>query len=530
MRVSLRRAVLLVCSITACCLARSAHAAGGAFLMTALDDTIAVERFERTGDRLEGALLFKLARLRFDYTIGFAPGGEVVRMTNAVRPASAPLATAPTQSATLEWRGDSVHVVVQPGKPEHLATQRGSVPYLNPSLAMLELIVQKARRADPPRPGVPVFAVSGGRTFDMQVEFPSSDSATVRIGAVEFRLRIDRDGRLLSGAVPTQSVAFTRIESLPEGLLTVAPQDYAGPVGAPYTTEPVRITSRAGHVLAGTMAWPTRPGKQPAVLLVSGSGPQDRDEAIALVPGFRPFRQIADTLARRGIAVLRLDDRGTGESGGVFTTATTQDFSEDAEDAVRWLKSLRDVDSTRVAIVGHSEGGLIAPMVAARGTRLAAIALMAGPAWTGRRIVHEQNRYAASQSLSGAALDSVLRSADAAVDSIGREQRWYGFFLAHDPLAVARRLRTPPVLLLQGETDRQVTAGQADELAAAFKQAGNKDVTVKKLSATNHLFLPDASGDPQGYSRLPVRAIEPATLGVLADWLAVRLKVAATKR
>ncbi|MCE9602249.1 MAG: alpha/beta fold hydrolase [Gemmatimonadetes bacterium] len=530
MLLSLRRAVWFVLLIVASCIARPAQAAGGAFVMTALRDTIAVERYERTGDRLEGVLLFKLARLRFDYTLGFGAQGEVVRMTNAVRPASAALATAPTQSATLEWRGDSVHVEVQPGKPEHLATQRGSVPYLNPSMALLELIVQQARRADPPKPGVPVFAVAGGRTFEMQVEFPSSDSARVKIGAVEFLLRIDREARLLSGSVPTQSVEFTRAESLPEGLLSIAPQDYSAPVGAPYTTESVKIPTRAGHTLAGTLAWPTRPGKQPAVLLVSGSGPQDRDESIALVPGFRPFRQIADTLARRGIAVLRLDDRGVGESGGVFGTATTQDFADDAEDAMRWLKTLHDIDSTRVAIVGHSEGGIIAPMVAARGTRLAAMALMAGPAWTGRRIVHEQNRYAATKSLSGAVLDSVMRSADAAVDSIGREQRWYGFFLAHDPLAVARQLRTPPVLLLQGETDRQVTPGQADELAAAFKQAGNKDVTVKKLAATNHLFLSDPSGDPQGYTALQKRALEPGTLGVLADWLAVRLKVATTKR
>ncbi len=505
----------------------SAHAAGGAFVMTALKDTIAVERYERKGDVLEGAMLFRLARLRFDYAVTFAPGDFVTRMTNHVRPASAPLETPPTQSATLTWQGDSVMADIKPGKLEHLASKAGSIPYLNPSLALLEVIVQRAMTMNVRPASVPVLGVSGGRTYDMQVLFPNADSAIVQVGAVQFLLRIDAAGRLLSGAVPAQQVAFTRVENLPEGLLSIAPQDYSAPVDAPYTTESVKVPTRGGFTLAGTIAWPKRPGKQPAALLITGSGPQDRDEAIALIPGFRPFRQIADTLARAGIAVLRLDDRGVGGSGGEFATATTADFANDAEDAVRWLKGLRDIDSTRVALIGHSEGGIIAPMLAQRRVKLAAMVLMAGPAWDGRRIVHEQNRFAASRSLSGAALDSVMRAADAAVDSIGRVQAWYGYFLGHDPLAVARTLRTPPVLLVQGETDRQVTAGQADELAAAFKQAGNKDVTVKKLAATNHLFLPDPSGDPSGYTALTVRALPTTTTGLIADWLAVRLKVAA---
>ena len=519
---------LLTAAALAC--APLAQAASGAFVVTALGDTIAVERYTRSPARFEGALVFRLGRLRFDYAIDLEPSGGVVRMVNHARPSAAPVALPPTQSATLVWQGDSVDVDIQPGKHERLGSRAGSYPYLNPSIALLELIVQHALASSPPLASVPVFAVTGGRTLEVALRYPAADSVIVSFGVVEFWMRMAPDGRLLDGLVPTQMVRFERLDALPEGLLAVAPLDYSGPVDAPYTSEAVRVPTRGGFSLAGTLAWPKRPGRQPVAVLLTGSGPQDRDETISIVKGFRPFRQLADTLARRGIAVLRLDDRGTGESGGVFGNATTQDFADDAEDAVRWLRTLKDIDTTRIALVGHSEGGLIAPMVAARGTRLAAIALLAGPAWPGRRIVHDQNLFAARKAYSGAVLDSVMRSADAAVDSIGLTNRWYGFFLEHDPIRVARKLRSPPVLILQGETDRQVSAGQADELAVAFKLAGNRDVTVHRLPATNHLFLPDSSGDPAGYSNLPVRDLAPATMGLLADWLATRLKVGAKPR
>jgi len=109
------------------------------------------------------------------------------------------------------------------------------------------------------------------------------------------------------------------------------------------------------------------------------------------------------------------------------------------------------------------------------------------------------------------------------VDSIAAARPWFGFFARHDPLTVARRLPQPPVLILQGATDHQVTAVQATELANAFRAAGNRDVTVHVLPATNHLFLPDPDGSPSGYARLATRAIPPATLGIIADWLATRL-------
>jgi alpha-beta hydrolase superfamily lysophospholipase len=454
-------------------------------------------------------------------------------MENAVRPASAAPNVAPSQRATLEWRADSVIADVTPGGLQRLASRSGSMPYLNPSVFMLELIVKRAGASSPPSGSVPVFAVSGGRTIDATIRFTGRDSLQLSLGAAEFQLKLDARGHILSGSVPAQGVRFERVESLPPALLAVAAPDHSAPAGAPYTAEAVRVPTRGGFELAGTLTRPiATPGKTaaqklPCVITITGSGPQDRDERLPLVRGYRLFRQVADTLSRRGIAVLRLDDRGTGESGGRFAGSTTADFADDVQDALAWLRGQPGIDTTRLALLGHSEGGLIAPMVALREPALAALVLLAGPAWDGRRVLAYQNEWAIRKQLAGAAVDSAMAAARKGIDSLGTSDPWFGYFIGYDPLPAARRVAKPHVLLLQGETDRQVSVEQVDELAAAFKAAGNRDVTVKKLAATNHLFLPDPSGDPAGYSRLPSGEVPRETLGLIADWLAARLLSAA---
>ena len=506
--------------------AGSAAGDSGAFVMTAGSDTIGLERFTRTARGAEGTLLFVPTSVRFDYSLELEPDGTVRRMVNAVRPASAAARSTPTQSATLEWRADSVIADVTPGGLQRLASEPGAMPYLNPSVFMLELVVERARASTPSRASVPVFAVSGGRTIPAALRFTGLDSLVLSLGAAEFQLRTDAHGRILSGSVPAQGVRFERVESLPSALLAVAPPDYAPPPGAPYRAEAVRVPTRGGFELAGTLTRPA-PGSGatgvPCAITITGSGPQDRDERLAIVHGYRPFRQIADTLARRGIAVLRLDDRGIGESGGRFAGSTTADFAGDVIDALAWLRRQPGIDTTRLILLGHSEGGIIAPMVALREPSVAALVLLAGPAWDGRRVLVYQNQWAISRKYSGAALDSAMAVAKRGIDSLATSDPWFGFFLAYDPLAAARKLAKPRVLLLQGETDRQVSAEQVGELAAAFKAAGNRDVTVHRLPATNHLFLPDPSGDPAGYARLASGDVPRETLGLIADWLASRL-------
>ncbi|HEX6041039.1 alpha/beta hydrolase family protein, partial [Longimicrobium sp.] len=218
-------------------------------------------------------------------------------------------------------------------------------------------------------------------------------------------------------------------------------------------------------------------------------------------------------------------DRGVGGSGGATPTVTTADFADDIRAAVSWLRARPDVDPARVALAGHSEGGIIAPMVAADDARIAAVVLLAGPSWSGRRISDMQLRDAlAAQGRTGAALDSALAAATAQRDAAAAGTPWVRWFLDHDPLPVARRVRAP-VLVLQGATDRQVTAEQAQELASAIRDGGNADVTVRVFPAVNHLFLadPDGTADPARYAALPDKRVPASVLGALADWLADKL-------
>jgi dipeptidyl aminopeptidase/acylaminoacyl peptidase len=258
------------------------------------------------------------------------------------------------------------------------------------------------------------------------------------------------------------------------------------------------------------------------VVTISGSGPQDRDSRIPIVRDYAPFRDIADTLGRRGIAVLRYDDRGVGQSGGTGAlrdTATSEDFADDVLSVVNYLRLRRDIDGARIILAGHSEGGLIAPIAAAKDPRVRAVILMAGPAINGRRILEYQNENGIrAASVSEAQRDSLRRTVPAALDSIARSNRWMRYFMNTDPLAVARRVKQP-VLILQGDTDMQVTPEQADSLAATLRAAGNRRVMMKRFPATNHLFLRDPSGSPTGYAQLRDTKVSKDVLGTLADWV-----------
>lgn len=334
------------------------------------------------------------------------------------------------------------------------------------------------------------------------------------------------------GASARETVAAVREDGAwrPVGyfIAPVAPAAaYAAPAGAPYTALDVTVPTPAGHALAGTLTLPGgAAGRVPAVVLITGSGAQDRDAHMPLLPDYRFFRQVADSLSRRGIAVLRMDDRGVGGSGGMAPDVTTEDFAADIRAGVEWLRARPEIDPARIALAGHSEGGIIAPMVAVADGQIAAIALLAAPAWSGRRISDMQLRDAlAREGHAGAALDSVLAGAIAHRDSVAEGMPWVRWFLAHDPLPVARRVRVP-VLVLQGATDRQITQEQAEELGAALRAGGNADVTVRVLPGLNHLFLRDAEGtaDAARYAALPDQRVPAEALGALADWLAERLR------
>ncbi len=326
----------------------------------------------------------------------------------------------------------------------------------------------------------------------------------------------------------------------------------------PYREEEVSYANTsAGITLAGTLTLPQGPGPFPAVVLITGSGPQDRDEALM---GHRPFLVLADYLTRRGIAVLRSDDRGVGKSTGTFATATTVDFAGDVKSAVAYLETRKEIRGSEIGLIGHSEGGIIAPMVAAESKDIAFIVMMAGTGVTGEELILEQaalisQAMGASDSavksqralsadlyhivLSGKdslTIDHELRSlleknapADTTAGKATREvlinaqirsitSPWFRFFLRYDPRPALRRV-TCPVLVINGEKDLQVPPKQnLPEIEAALKEGGNRDYTVKPLPGLNHLFQTAKSGAPSEYATIE-ETMSPVALSAIGDWI-----------
>jgi uncharacterized protein len=312
-------------------------------------------------------------------------------------------------------------------------------------------------------------------------------------------------------------------------LATPTPKpDYSASADAPYTAEDVVVKTLAGHTLAGTLTLPkgaSRAKPVGAIVTVTGSGPQDRDEAIGL-QGFRPFRQIADSLARSGIAVLRMDDRGTGASGGTFKGSTSADFAEDVRAGLAFLRTRPEIRAGRLGVLGHSEGAIIAPMVAEKEPTLRAIVLLAGIAEPGRSALHFQikNGYEHDIKLTAEKRSELIAAIPTRIDGMMAADPWMKFFLTHDPAATMRRVKTP-VLILTGSRDQQAVPEQVTLMEAAFKEGGNKDVTARVLPDLNHLFVHDTDGFPGNYAKLPPPVmVQNDVLVMVTDWLAKRLR------
>ena len=304
--------------------------------------------------------------------------------------------------------------------------------------------------------------------------------------------------------------------------------DYSAPADAPYTAEEVAVKTPAGHTLAGTLTLPkgaSRAKPVGAIVTVTGSGPQDRDENIGL-QGFRPFRQLADSLARRGIAVLRMDDRGTGASGGTFKGSTSVDFAEDVRAGLAYLRTRPEIRADGLGVLGHSEGALIAPMVAEKEPTLRAIALLAGIAQPGRSALHFQlkNQIDHNTSLTPEKRDALIAEIPKRIDAMMAADPWMKFFLTYDPASTMRRVKTP-VLILTGSRDQQAVPEEVALQEAAFKEGGNTDVTARVLPDLNHLFVHDTDGFPGNYAKLPPPVMmQTEVVAMITDWLAQRLR------
>jgi pimeloyl-ACP methyl ester carboxylesterase len=316
----------------------------------------------------------------------------------------------------------------------------------------------------------------------------------------------------------------------------------------PYRSEDIEYPNTIANIkLAATFTIPKGDGPFPAVVLITGSGPQDRDEALL---GHKPFLVLSDYLTRRGIAVLRTDDRGVGKSGGTFATSTTADFSTDTEAGVAYLKTRPDVNPHKIGLIGHSEGGVIAPMVAARNPDVAFIVMMAGTGVSGEEILvaqtqaiveaggatHEVAEKAASEERS--LLDIVARGKD--VEALKKQLRanlagrvsedkmeasikqivspWYRYFVTYDPGPALRKVKCP-VLVLNGEKDLQVPPAQnLPAIRKALEEGGNTKFEIDELPGLNHLFQTAKTGAPSEYADIE-ETISPVALSTISNWI-----------
>ncbi len=515
-----------------------------AFVVRHGPDTLAVERVERGAD---GSVVSRLTfrggglpvGLRAVTTYNLAPDGRVRRATTD---ATAPGANAPAPRVTLTFGsapGDSIDVQIGTAPSRRVAAAPGALPFTNLSVVPWELALRRALAlgGGTLRPtDVLFYAGPQAPTLTASVAAHGRDSVVFTVNGLEILAHVTGDGHIIGMRVPAQGIDFDAADPRAVSALPTPagppPTSYAPPPGAPYTAEEVRVPTPAGFALAGTLTRPTAArGAVPVVVTITGSGPQDRDEHLSGIAGYALFRQIADTLGRRGIAVLRLDDRGVGASGGTFATATSRDFADDVRAALAWLRARTaergDVDARRLALLGHSEGGLIAPMVAADDSSIAAVVLLASPAYTGQRVSEFQQRDAIAARVPAGLRTLAYQANQPGVRAQLARSPWMQFWWSYDPLPTARRVHVP-VLILQGATDHQVTPEQADTLAAALRAGGNRDVTERDFPATDHLFLADPSGESTGYAALPSKSVRPEVLGAIADWVSARLAHDAT--
>lgn len=517
----MRKYVVLACALL---LPAAAHAQADALVVKVGKDTIAVETFTLTSTRLEGELVTRGMGPRWKYS-GDVVAGRITVLRTATYNAND---TTALQTARLTFAEDSVFAdVTARGNTttQRLASVRGALPLINLAFSFVQLATMQMSALQQDSADVPFFTVSGGQSLTSRLRRLAPDSFSLALGGVDLVMKTDAHGRILRGAVPAQNVTIERSTGGQARLEVVKP-DYSAPADARYTAEAVVIPTPQGHTLAGTLTLPKqRSGRVPVVVTISGSGLQDRDEALLPVKGYRPFRQIAEALAEVGIGVLRYDDRGYGESTGSGANATLLDFAADTRAVLAYLRTRSDVAADRLFLLGHSEGGIIAPVVAATDSALRGIALLAATSRTGRRVLEYQNRYAVDRrtALSAAARDSLYHKAVTMLDSIPASQSWIRHFLDYDPLPTVRLVKVP-VLILQGATDRQVTPDQAEELAAALRAAGNQAVDVHVLPDVNHLFLRDPSGDPAGYGGLKDTQVVTNAVDLIRNWMVKQAK------
>jgi pimeloyl-ACP methyl ester carboxylesterase len=411
-------------------------------------------------------------------------------------------------------------------------------------------------------------SVDQGAT-DLDVDTVTVEDRLVKFEAKKYGFRYE--GKLNDQCDEMNGVLYQGPASLPLVLKRVAdlptinrPQDPKKPY--PYDEEEVSYRNEKDNIkLAGTLTLPRGGGSHPAVVLITGSGAQDRNETIA---GHRPFLVLADHLTRNGIAVLRVDDRGVGGSEAGSPIATSENYAGDVLAGVQFLKTRKEINPKKIGLIGHSEGGMIAPIAAARSTDVAFIVLLAGAGQRGEDVIYSQTE--SIQKAMGtdpevitqanalqkrihaivkaqedgkrigelvnedvtrfvAGLNESQRKAFVPIESTIKalspmyQTAWFRYFIMFDPTPVLKKV-TVPVLALNGEQDLQVPWKEnLDLIAAALKAGNNKDFTTKSFPKLNHLFQTSQTGALSEYGKIE-ETMSPEVLNTISEWILKRTK------
>ncbi|MCC7416547.1 MAG: alpha/beta fold hydrolase [Acidobacteria bacterium] len=341
---------------------------------------------------------------------------------------------------------------------------------------------------------------------------------------LEAELWGDEAGHLVRLTIPAQGVDVVR-----QDVASVSARRV--PVSRA-NDEQVRIPSN-GFSLAGTLSKPLDSGTtpRPAVILVGGSGPIDRD---ALVFGIPMLGQLAGAIADAGFIVLRYDKRGVGQSGGRIESAGIDDYAQDLRAAVELLADRPDVDRRRIAAIGHSEGGIVVLDAAGRDRRIAAVGLLATPGMIGAELILQQQAHLLDLAKTGEAerrekIALQRRIHDAVITGRGWEtlppalrrqvdNPEFRSLLLYDPAELVPQTRQPS-LIVQGELDTQVVPSNADRLAALAHRRRGRAVEVAKLPGVNHLLAPAATGEVDEYLTLPDARVSGAVVSAVTAWL-----------
>ena len=386
----------------------------------------------------------------------------------------------------------------------------------------------------------------------------------VSTAKIEYKGKLDKENNFIGDLKQSgQSFPLNLSKGIVEKEKLIRPQEPVKPYS--YYSEDITFENKKDSItLSGTLTLPKKEGLFPAVVLITGSGPQNRDEELL---GHKPFLVLADYLTKNGIAVLRFDDRGIGESQGDFKTATSLDFASDVESAVNYLQTRKEINKKKIGLIGHSEGGIIAPMVAAKSKDIDFIVLLAGTGIPGGELMLLQKELIErasganeadiqkGQMTNKGAFDIISNSSDPEISKSelttyfkqklkdspdlkpsGMSEEnfvnlavtqlsgpWMQFFIKYNPAIILKDVKCP-VLALNGEKDLQVPSKvNLEAIKNGLEKGGNKNITAKEFPGLNHLFQECETGSPDEYAKIE-QTFSPKALTEILNWILIQVK------